>query len=383
MVAGDAVNATIEVSNLALNPADSVAVVTSLPNDLEFASTIGCAEDPDGYPLCGLGGVPAGESRRFDVRAGVDSDASGTLPVTFVATSPTGDANPTNDVRSILLPVARQADFEVSLDNGIAFFAQGDVQPVEYLLTVRNNGPSDGQRADVVFQPPAAFQAEQWLCFSDPGVNCSPTGPGAPFETIDAVRGGEALFVISGTLDPAVEGTIVAQATATGAIDAVDTAPANNVALDRDSVGLFGDGFESAARAAARATARTAGLGDWLVVAEPAARRDQSRVGNALAARVVDDRGRTVALVLERHDSAGERRLQLATVAADSNRLFARSAWLSVGAAGFRVLQDEGLVLEARGEGGGLRAAPAGLPPRVKPVEVVASANWRVEGVGR
>lgn len=378
VVAGRRLDATIRVGNLASasGDAESVSVVTSLPSSLEFEATSGCEEDPDGFPLCALGEIPLGEERVIGLQARVASSATGMLPLTFVATSPTGDLDPVNDVLSIEVPVAREADFEVRLDNGTSFFVQGELQPLDYLVTVRNRGPSDGRQADVSFQGPVAFQVDDWLCFSDPGVRCTPFGSGALFETVDAERDGEALFIVSGILDPSIEGRLVAQAIVSGAIDAVDFEPANNSAIDRDSIGFFADGFEPIASTPVRARARDVALGDWLVRAPFDAPTQGAKPGTGLAGRVVDGLGRTLALVLERRTEAGIR-LQLATVEEGANTLRERSNWLPAAGARFRVHWDSGLVLEVSEAGATHSSIRAASDGGTGPMRLIPAAQWR------
>lgn len=378
-IAGEPLETIVQVSNRATNPANDVVVVSSLPSDVAFGGTVGCSGDPSGFPLCALGELSPGEDRQFELHSRIASDAFGSFSLTFVATSSTGDADPSNDVLSIDVEVSREADFSVFLDNGTSFFEQAQIQQVEYLMTVRNGGPSDGGQASVEFQGPVAFTPENWVCFSDPGVDCAPTGTGAPLELIDADREGEALFVISGTLNPDVEGTLVAQGAVTGAIDAVDRKPLNNVALDIDSVGMFGDGFEVEDRVP---VSTLVDAGTWLQTDEPASAAGHDPLQSGMAGRVVDLQGRTLALILERRDSMGVL-LQLAAVSRDSGRLLERSEWIRADNTGFRVTWDRGVVLEVGVSGGRNRFLRSASEEAALPIRFIRSSRWRPATGGR
>ncbi len=348
-VAGETFGSTIRVANLALNPAESVALVSSFSSDVEFGATAGCAEDPTGFPVCTLGDLPSGQSLDVTVETRVESAAAGSATLTFVATSPTGDENPLNDVITVDLPLSRQSDLEIHLDNGTGFIPQGGAQSLDYFMTVRNTGPSDGNGMQVVFQPPAIYQAEQWFCFSDAGVACEPFGSGSPFQTVDAESGGSALYIIEGTVQPTVEGSMTAQAVVTGALDSVDPVPENNTALDIDSIGLFGDGFETEPTIpfGPLRAAENRPLGAWLEASHDRQRSDAS-IRESLAARVLDAGGGIVALVLERRHADGSE-LQLVSIREGSNVIAARTRWLDVQRGGrFRVADNDGLVLEVR-----------------------------------
>ena len=71
------------------------AVTDTLPAGVTFQETVGCAEDPNGVPVCTLGTIPAGTSKSYQIKVGVDSATLGLIFNTATVTSSTGDPNRT------------------------------------------------------------------------------------------------------------------------------------------------------------------------------------------------------------------------------------------------------------------------------------------------
>lgn len=67
---------TVTVDNLGPGPATDVEVVETLPANVTFDSTSGCAEDPNGVPTCSLGNLANGESAQYTVTVYVEPAAS-------------------------------------------------------------------------------------------------------------------------------------------------------------------------------------------------------------------------------------------------------------------------------------------------------------------
>ncbi len=99
---------TITVNNAGPFDSQNVVVVETLPAGVMFLSTTGCAEDPNGLPICTLGTVVAGGTAHFTVRVKVDLNATGALTNEVSVISSTNDPdslnNGSSEVTTILKP---------------------------------------------------------------------------------------------------------------------------------------------------------------------------------------------------------------------------------------------------------------------------------------
>ncbi len=97
---GDQLTYTITVNREDTFPNDAfnVVVTDTLPADVTFVSTTGCAEDPNGVPTCSLGAISAGGSASYTITVTVNFATSGTLTNTVSVTSDSGDTNPSNNI---------------------------------------------------------------------------------------------------------------------------------------------------------------------------------------------------------------------------------------------------------------------------------------------
>ncbi|MEM7051125.1 MAG: IPTL-CTERM sorting domain-containing protein [Acidobacteriota bacterium] len=96
--AGEILTYDIEVSNAGPDPATNVVVTETLPPEVTFVRTAGCAEDPDGVPTCTLETIAAGASASYAVEVAVDLDASGTIFNQVMVSSDATDPNPGDEI---------------------------------------------------------------------------------------------------------------------------------------------------------------------------------------------------------------------------------------------------------------------------------------------
>jgi uncharacterized repeat protein (TIGR01451 family) len=152
VTAGEQVRVTITVTNYGPSDAQSVVVTHTLPLSVSHqVDTGGCTlvgSDPD-VLQCELGTLGAGETRAFDVWAGVDPAITpGTVAVADArVASLTDDPEPANDVAQAETLVVGQADLRVT-----KFGKPGGVvragENLTYTVIVDNLGP--GYAHDVV-----------------------------------------------------------------------------------------------------------------------------------------------------------------------------------------------------------------------------------------
>jgi len=97
-VAGE-VTIDITVWNAGPSDATAVQVSTTLPAGLTFQSTAGCAEDPNGVPVCTLGSILTGGEAMFTIVATASEPGEHTaeLTVSSASTDPTPGDNTSTD----------------------------------------------------------------------------------------------------------------------------------------------------------------------------------------------------------------------------------------------------------------------------------------------
>lgn len=123
------------VSNLGPVDAEGVTVTGAIPAGLFFVATPDCPELP-----CALGRVPAGASRRVEIRLGVTAGAANPTPWSATAAASTPDPTPGNNTAIASTPVG--AD---TYDLTVELAAPARVEPgarLTVIATVRNRGPA-------------------------------------------------------------------------------------------------------------------------------------------------------------------------------------------------------------------------------------------------
>lgn len=129
--AGKTVVYTVTVNNAGPSDAAGVVVTDTLPSELAFVATSGCAEDPGGYPTCTLGTIPAGGSAQYTLAAMadlVDAVVTNAASVSSAANDPDAANNTTSEETRIFLParIGNQVFRDVNGD-GINRAGDGDV----------------------------------------------------------------------------------------------------------------------------------------------------------------------------------------------------------------------------------------------------------------
>lgn len=92
---GGSLTYTLTVENLGPGSATNVAVTDNLPAGLNFVSTSGCSEDPNGVPTCTLGNIAANASASYTITTEVAADAPPSI--TNAATATADNADPVSD----------------------------------------------------------------------------------------------------------------------------------------------------------------------------------------------------------------------------------------------------------------------------------------------
>ncbi|UCF66149.1 MAG: M6 family metalloprotease domain-containing protein, partial [Acidobacteriota bacterium] len=144
-LAGGQVVYTIRAENRGLAEAANVVVTDTLPPELTFVSTSGCAEDPNGVPTCTLGSIPAGSFAEYTLTANLASDVAhdAVLVNTADATTTTPESDALNNAASEQTSVANAA---LAATKGSLDVNGGNLEPgdeIEYTVSVDNVGGKD------------------------------------------------------------------------------------------------------------------------------------------------------------------------------------------------------------------------------------------------
>jgi len=321
VTAGESFEFVVEVSNQSEeNPAEQTSAIISLGQDYAFVESQGCLQDPAGFPVCEVGQIDALSLETLTIRAAVDSDARVGAPITVVATSATGEANPGDETLEFTPLVARVSDLSASIVNQRDSFFQGGSQDVTYLLHAANAGPSDAEEVRVTLFEPTQLSGIGWSCFSSLGASCNATGTGAPDELVVLQAGAEVVYLIDGVLDVSAEGEVVAQAVVTPPPENIDPEPQNNVNLDIDPIALFASSFEDQPLTRRTGAPQSASSAAAVVPAAGVAR---------VAVMVLDADDRPIAFWLTR-TTGRAREMRLLMTDARQPRLIAGSDWIRV-----------------------------------------------------
>ena len=139
--------------------------------------------------------------------------------------------------------VTRAADLVVDMDNGRNSLPGGGV--AVYRLAVENLGPADVTGATVIANIPAPLVNATWTCLGTGGSSCPANGIGDVSESVDIPRGERVTFDITVDVPETPEQPVSFTAQAQMPGDTLEITPANNTDTDTDTIGLFGDSFES------------------------------------------------------------------------------------------------------------------------------------------
>jgi uncharacterized repeat protein (TIGR01451 family) len=97
-----------------------------------------------------------------------------------------------------LWAVGAPVDLAVRIDDGLALAPPG--QPLTYITTVTNSGPSAVPGAAVAGTSPAELQDVTWSCTAEGGASCGSSGTGMPSDSVDLPARSRVTYQVTGTL---------------------------------------------------------------------------------------------------------------------------------------------------------------------------------------
>ncbi|RMG43412.1 MAG: DUF11 domain-containing protein, partial [Acidobacteria bacterium] len=133
---------TVRAENRGLADATNVVATDTLPPEVTFVSTSGCAEDPNGVPTCTLGTIAAGSFAEYTITVTVNTDVPDgsviTNSVDIATDTPESDTlnNTATETTTVLGPA-------LTATKGSSDVNGGSLRPgdeIEYTVTVSNGG---------------------------------------------------------------------------------------------------------------------------------------------------------------------------------------------------------------------------------------------------
>jgi uncharacterized repeat protein (TIGR01451 family) len=256
-VAGNRIRYTMVVTNNGPSQAKSVAVKDVLPaqlTDLHMCTTPGC--NPAGgvtppaspTPLIPAFTLDPSASRTFVFEGLLPSS---TLPATMTnkvtASSATTDPGPSANTSTTNTPVVTRADLATT--NSVADMGThtlpGKVvagNPLEYTITIQNNGPSDAQAVKLADTMDALMTGPKNVCVVMNAPSCSPSTAFTSPVTVGTIHAGEyATVVIDAVLKPSALPPHILTNKAVASSTTTDQTPANNTANANSAIDTLAD----------------------------------------------------------------------------------------------------------------------------------------------
>jgi uncharacterized repeat protein (TIGR01451 family) len=243
---GASVTYTIVVTNTGPSDALGATVTDTLPAAISSASWTCVAS---GGGTCTASGsndindtvdVPVGATLTYTVVASIAENATGTLSNSPTVAAPSGatDTNPGNNSATDTDTLTPQADLSITKTDGVTTVAQGG--STIYTIVASNAGPSAVVGGTVSDTAPSGLTFGAWTCVASAGSSCPASGSGNLGAAVNLLSGGTATFTVNATVAIGAVGTIANTATIAAPAGVTDPSPANNSAIDVDTVTVTG-----------------------------------------------------------------------------------------------------------------------------------------------
>ncbi|HWT16861.1 MAG TPA: beta-propeller fold lactonase family protein [Patescibacteria group bacterium] len=230
-------------------PSDAHGVILELTQSRIIGATIppNCVVVGSSVLMtCTFGTVPAGSAIvvQFDY-AGMPITES-VFSVEGIVTTIDADPNLDNNMASQSTQLLAGASVRVSISDSLGVVPMG--YRTTYRVVVENVGSVTGNGIVVDVPIATGLLGATWTCSSPNGANCAAAGTGAVVDTVTLARGQSVVYLLSATVDPALDPSGPLTITQTASISGgADIYGGDNAASDVDLVTpvLFADGFET------------------------------------------------------------------------------------------------------------------------------------------
>lgn len=133
-------------------------------------------------------------------------------------------------------------DLSITIDDGVDFVSGGG--SIEYVIDLRNLGPSDATGASVHSVLPSNLINAIWECNAPALANCTGNGTGNIDDTVTIPSGAVLTYLLRADVVATPEVPVVTSVAVSAPSGILDTVPSNDLATDTDSVGIFRSGFD-------------------------------------------------------------------------------------------------------------------------------------------
>ncbi len=228
---------TATVTNSGPGPATGISLTDSLPPGTTFrsgGSSAGPCSESSGKVSCALGGLAAGTSTEVTITVSAPSQPT-TLTNTATVAATEADPAPANNTATVQTAVTPPVNLSVTTDDTPEPATAG--QPLDYVLTVTNEGTVDATRVVVTNTMPEGVTFVAAVAAHDTGTTfCSPASRVVTCRLPDLPPGAAAKVTI--TVTP--PNTDLLSNTATVKSAQPEATPANNTDVEQTVVSTTG-----------------------------------------------------------------------------------------------------------------------------------------------
>src|SRR6185295_6897155 len=239
---GGSVTYTITASNATAVAATGATVADTFPAVLTCTWT--CVGAGGGTcTAAGSGNIsdtvnlPAGASVTYTATCAINAAATGTLSNTATVTL-AGDPNAANNSATDTDTLTPSANLGITNTDGVTTATAGG--SVSYTITASNAGPSNAPGSTVADTFPASLTCS-WTCVGSGSGTCTASGSGNINDAAGLPNGGSATYTANCTIVAGATGSLANTVTVTAPGGVTDPTPANNSAIDTDTLSVQAD----------------------------------------------------------------------------------------------------------------------------------------------
>jgi uncharacterized repeat protein (TIGR01451 family) len=242
---GGSVNYTITASNPGPSNAPGSTVADTFPASLTCSWT--CVGAGSGTcTASGSGnindtvGLPSGGSVTYTASCSIGAGVTGSLINTATVAAPASVTDPTpgNNSATDTDTLSLSANLGITNTDGVTTATPGGA--VSYTITASNAGPSNALASTVADTFPASLTCS-WTCGGSGSGTCTASGSGNINDSVNLPSGGSVIYTANCTIAAGATGSLGNTATVAAPVGVIDPTPANNSAIDTDTLSVQAD----------------------------------------------------------------------------------------------------------------------------------------------